>query len=466
MIVDEQDTIVAPATGPGQGLRGVVRISGPEAWRVLTEVLQTPPTASPSGPRLVEDLSATVDLAGRNHALAVNVFVWPDERSYTRSPTVELHTQAAAPLLDALVRACCNHGARLAKPGEFTLRAFLSGRLDLMQAEAVLGVIDAEGDAALEHALGRLAGGLSTPLQRLKEDLTQLLAELEAGLDFVDEEDIRFIETEELSRRVAEARATIVSAVQQATYRSDAEALATVVLAGSPNVGKSRLFNALRKRWAVGSAVDALVCERAGTTRDTLTATLVYNETRLQLIDTAGVDSEHRDAIDSAAQGQTSAAVRSATLVLRCSCDSEAPPPAGPHELLVQTKGDLWPASPAPNFERQPDAPRHLPPAAESPLRTSAATGEGLEGLMSQIVIRLDAIAANESAVGASARCREALSECHRALAAASDLAPTGADELVAEELRRALAAVGDVVGETVTDDLLDRIFGQFCIGK
>jgi len=214
--------------------------------------------------------------------LPCDAYVWRDGQSYTGQPIVEVHTIGSPPLLQIVLRALCATGARLAGPGEFTLRAFLAGRIDLTQAEAVLAVIDAHDPQDLNVALGQLAGGLARPLHRLREALLDLLAHVEAGFDFADEE-LPFIEREELDRQLGAANDEVAAIVRQLALRGEPIDMARAVLVGRPNAGKSSLFNALAGDHA------ALVSEHPGTTRDYLVAELDLDGLKCRLIDTAGL---------------------------------------------------------------------------------------------------------------------------------------------------------------------------------
>ncbi|MEM6331108.1 MAG: GTPase, partial [Planctomycetota bacterium] len=350
VIADERDTIVAAATPRAGGVRGVVRLSGPQTVEVLRPLVGGPlelrrPTRRPGA-------SLEVVLAGAPRRAPCDVYLWPGRRSYTRQPSAELHTIGSPPLLDAIIAAVCGAGARLAEPGEFTLRALLAGRIDLTQAEAVLGVIDAPSGPALESALSQLAGGLSRPLQHIREDLLQLLAELEAGLDFVEEEDVRFIEDAELTRRLDAALAAVRSLLEQTATRGRSEFLPRVTLVGPPNAGKSSLFNALRQHAAADgrqqqapgvTAANALVSPTAGTTRDSLTAEVTAGGVRFLLIDTAGVEPGPAAGVQTGPAGVADAASRrdaaAADLRVRC-VPAGADPPAktDPAELNIRTK--------------------------------------------------------------------------------------------------------------------------------
>ena len=373
--------------------------------------------------------------------------LWPGRRTYTGQPLAEIHTLGSPPLLQLLLAHCLTQGARLAEPGEFTLRAFLSGRIDLTQAEAVLGVIEARSREQLESALGQLAGGLASPVATLRDRLLDILAHLEANLDFVDEPDVDELGRQELAASLSTAAAETAALAERLGSRDRPEGHATVVLVGPPNAGKSRLFNAL-----LGQA-RALVSPRAGTTRDYLSALFDCDGLTVELIDTAG-EEPATTAIDARAQALRAEQSDRADLLLECLPADSPSLPTDPDRprLLVLTKSDL------------PGA----PPAPPGVLATSAATGAGLDRLRLAIA---SAVRARETSgdlpTTTGARCRESLTLASEALAsAASALALGAGDELVSVDLRQAIDELGKVVGAVVTDDILDRIFRRFCIGK
>jgi len=457
------DTIAAIASAAGGAARGIVRVSGPQSIQIVSRCFRA------RDPQIdLAFLGRSIVVAGdvSNINLPCDLLLWPTRHSYTRQPLVEIHTIGSPPLLDRVLRELCNAGARLARPGEFTLRAFLAGRIDLTQAEAVLGVIDARDRRQLDAALAQLAGGLSRPLNQLRNDLLDLLADLEAGLDFV-EDDIRFVTGEEVASRLAAATGLLEQASRQLSERRTGESLPRVVLAGPPNVGKSSLFNAL-----IGAAT-AITSPQPGTTRDYLSAEIDLDGLPIELIDTAGVDCRQRPlpysesaaigSIESAAQSAALEQRSRADLQLRCIDSMNAAAVLSSDRsgelagsVIVLTKCDVNPsvrdASPTDHFRM---------------IATSSVTGLGLERLKVAIRDALCAQQVGDAVPGTAARTGESLRLAHDALVKAHELSAGAAgEELVADELRAALGELGKVVGAIYTDDLLDRIFSRFCIGK
>jgi tRNA modification GTPase len=383
------------------------------------------------------------------------LYLWPTKSSYTRQPSAELHLPGSPPLLEAALEAVCHAGARLARPGEFTLRAFLAGRLDLTQAEAVLGVIDAGSRQELDAALSQLAGGLAKPLAALRGQLLDLLAELEAGLDFV-EEDIEFISRDALQKQLAYAANAIAALMNQMHSRREAGSLPRIVLAGLPNAGKSSLLNALAGEDA------AIVSDIAGTTRDFVTRRTKIGDCECLITDTAGLIADSSpDGVDAAAQIATREQTRQADLVLLCR-DASQPPETvqndaleeslPPERLIVWTKCDL-----APDNDKRP---------AKEPtaIHTSSLTGAGIAELRTKIATALTTQPSDtRTIVGTAERCRDSLT---RALESINRARTIAEEDLIAAELRLALDELGLVAGVIYTDDILDRIFTRFCIGK
>ncbi|MCA9118982.1 MAG: tRNA modification GTPase [Planctomycetaceae bacterium] len=447
------DTIAAIASAPGGGLRGIVRVSGPDSVAMIARQFRSNCGVELQQLAFAERCEGVLSVGGALGELPCAAYTWPSARSYTRQPTVELHTIGAPPVLEAILRSLCERGVRLAQPGEFTMRAFLAGRLDLTQAEAVLGVIDATGQRDLDVALAQLAGGLATPLHQLRERLLNMLAHLEAGLDFV-EEDIEFIKRDELIQGLDSAIEIVGAVQQQMRSRSDADDSPRVVLVGSPNVGKSSLLNAM-----VGDDA-SIVSDVSGTTRDYVTRRFKLANRAITMIDTAGIEPETRlGGIASEAQTATRSKEHDAALVLYC-VDATRPlnvwerreysRTAHLPRLLVVTKVDVgaWE-----HFEGEA-------------IRTSSVTGLGLLELREAIYARVSGD--NCDAVMSTAlRCHDSLRRARSSLEQARIVAyESQGEELVAGELRVGLEELGTVVGAIYTDDILDRIFSRFCIGK
>jgi tRNA modification GTPase len=387
-------------------------------------------------------------LPGLASPLPADIYFWPRPRSYTGQDMVELHAISSPPLVELIVLECLKAGARAAQPGEFTLRAFLAGKRDLPRAEAVLGVIHARSRDELKNALAQLAGGLTAPLAQLREDLLNLLADVEAGLDFSDE-DLSFVDTDELLKRLARALAMVTLVRKQIEQRSLSSRPFRAVLAGPPNAGKSSLFNALLGHGA------ALVSDQPGTTRDFLCARLALGDVVCDLIDTAGLREREgkADEIEQAAQSLGMDQARGADLIIWCqeaSPERERPECPFPQELVLRlaTKADLGEQT------------------LDGVLATSAVTGFGLDSLKSELAERVR----RQSHVGLApslSRCRQHVDACleHLRAAHACVLGQEPA-EFLAMELRIALDELGAMVGAIYSDDLLDRIFSRFCIGK
>ena len=450
--MDLDDTIAALASPPGPAMRGIVRLSGRGVRDVLDGWFSPDDLAGWSAARLPQRHAGRLLFPGWRVPVTVAVHLWPTSRSYTGEPLAELHLPGSPPLLEVMLQAAYAYGARPARPGEFTLRAFLAGRLDLLQAEAVLGVIDAADDRELATALGQLAGGISHRLADLRRDLLELLADLEAGLDFV-EEHLEFVGRDEVRARIGAAAEFIDALLVQVAGRMHAGDQLRVVLAGLPNAGKSTLFNTL-----VGTE-HALVSPVAGTTRDYLTADVTWNGSRWQLIDTAGWDTA-ADPIVAAMQSLRAGQMSQADLVVWCTAadlsldechhDGELQRQLFGSVLRIVTKADCG--------------------SVTDRLAVSARTCSGLTVLNDRIAAELSgATSAARQWIGSTAaRCQESLrtaaESLHRAVAVASNR--TAGDELIAVELRSALDHLGAIVGAVYTDDLLDRIFSKFCIGK
>ena len=456
-------TIAALASPPGSAARGIIRLSGHDVREVLAGWFEPHDRVGWQSSRIAAVHVGVLNLLHARTAIPVEVYLWPNRRSYTGQPIAELHLPGSPPLLEAVLVEAHRRGSRPARPGEFTLRAFLAGRLDLLQAEAVLGVIDAHDHTELQAALSQLAGGLSGRLAELRHDLLELLADLEAGLDFI-EEDIEFVGRCELIGRIAVARRFVEDLLQQSSDRMQSRARAKVVLAGLPNAGKSTLFNRL------ASSTSALVSPREGTTRDFLSAPIDWQGLSFDLIDTAGWELESTG-IAQSAQHQRADQLRDADVLLWCSTATlDATQHDLDEELFAQAEAQSRCAL---RVSTQIDR-IEFPPAAavlaDPALAISAVTGAGLDDLAEQLRSRLAASRGpGRQWLGmTAARCRESLESVVTSLARAEEAAESDAtgDELLAIDIREALDHLGRILGAVYTDDILDRVFSKFCIGK
>ncbi|MFN4261929.1 MAG: tRNA modification GTPase [Gemmataceae bacterium] len=444
MNLDPHDTIVALATPLEPGRRGIIRLSGPQALAVALRLF-TPTVTGPIPPRRCQ--AGSLRLPDVPSPLPADLYFWKSPHSYTGQDVVELHTLSCPPLLELAVAELLRAGARAAQPGEFTLRAFLAGKLDLPRAEAVLGVIEARDRDELRQALTQLAGGVTQPLTGLRDDLLNLLADVEAGLDFVAE-DIHFVSREDLLHRLAKGLAQLTLLRKQLEQRAARRPTFRVVLVGRPNAGKSSLFNALTQG-------QALVSDQPGTTRDYLIGQLSDNETTIELIDTAGWQ-EPVSPLEDQAQHLSRQQGEQADCLLLCLEAGQAPTadeavwlrhPPPPRVVAVTTKCDQQ-------------------PAANHRLSTSAVTGQGLDTLKN-LLFDLARGQPRQPLAPSLSRCQHHVDACldHLRQAHAAVLFDDPA-ELLALELRAALDQLGAMVGAIHTDDLLDRIFSRFCIGK
>lgn len=427
------DTIVALSSSPGAASRAVVRFSGAQALDVAAGICGVPV------PRARGCVRGAVAACGGE--VPVLLLAMPGPRSYTREDVAEIHLPGAAPLAAEVLRRAAAAGAREARPGEFTRRALLNGRIGIGQAEAVMDAIRARSDAELRRAAERMAGRGGRALAGVSDALASLLADVEASIDFV-EHDIPCVGRAEILERISGIMRALEAAPSGAAAPDD---VPRVLLAGPPNAGKTSLFNAL-----TGSR--ALVSPRPGTTRDVLEGEVRAGPVTFRLLDAPG-DGDAPSGPEAAAVLRARGARDRADLVLHVR-DGSRPfslPSLDPaRELVVLSKSDL--AAPA--------------SAARGYLRVSSITGAGLGRLRARAAAAVRRLCgAADSALSsreldASRRAREALERARSA--ADADLG----EEFVAGDLREALNALGEVTGEVATEELLDRIFARFCIGK
>ncbi len=456
------DTIVATSSPAGRSHRAIVRLSGPEAVQIASGVF----TADEPICRLgsYTSTSGFVTIEPDQIRCPATAYVMLAPRSYTREDIVELHTFGAPPLLAALTDALAGGGARLAEPGEFTKRAVLNGRIDLTQAEAVQAVIRARSAAELRVSQSQLAGSLRDAAEKLRSGTRQLLAQIEASVDFV-EQGIETIEpsnaTAEIARLRAEAEA--LAGAEPAAPPKDGVATA---ICGLPNAGKSSLLNAL------AGHDRGIVTHLPGTTRDTGEHLVEVDGTAFRLIDTAGLGPTGHGP-EAQAVERANAAAEAADLALLV-IDGSQPLRAGARELwerLTARTGvgviALINKSDRPCRISVPDKSRL---AQRCPVVSiSALRGDGLDDLRAEMVrmVRSDAVSCSAHPFWLTARHRSALRRAAQALGCAKAALADGLGlEFAAADLRDTLTAVGDIVGATPDDDILATIFSQFCVGK
>ena len=445
------DTITAIASAPGRGAVGVIRVSGPDVPRIAQEILGFLPM-----PRLAR-VSNFRDSSGEPLDRGLALY-FPAPASYTGEHVLELQGHGGALIMDLLLQRLLDMGCRMARPGEFSERAFLNGKIDIAQAEAIADLIDAGTTAAARAAVRSMQGEFSARINALQLQITELRTLVEAAIDFPDEE-LEFLPGSVLGRRMANILSSfesITAAARQGTLLREG---LNVVIAGRPNAGKSSLLNNL-----VGDEI-AIVTDQPGTTRDVLRQHVHLDGLPLNLIDTAGL----RAAVDVVeAEGVRRALneLDRADRVLYILDHAAAAPldwraeiqelPPGVPVTLVFNKIDLSGA--APRADESLDPPQVF---------LSAKTGEGVALLREHLKIRAGYLSGESGALSARRRHLDALRRAQSCVVqAAETLRTTRAFELFAEELRRAQLALGEITGEFTSDDLLGEIFSSFCIGK
>ena len=492
------DTIVAIATPAGRGGIGVIRLSGPEAKAVTAPMLRLKHDLEPGRAlfgELIEPRGADTPVrenvashfspgeavsssATRLDEVVVTWFAAP--HSYTTDDVIEISAHGSPVVLRHIVELCLARGARLAEPGEFTMRAFLNGRLDLTQAEAVRDLIDSQTLYQAKVAAQQLEGALSHRLQPIKKRLVELIATLEAGIDFA-EDDISVLPAEQISHRIAAIRGPLQDLAASFAYGKIVHEGLTLAIVGRPNVGKSSLFNRLVEHER------AIVTATPGTTRDLVTETVSLGGIPVKLVDTAGIRSA-LDEAESIGIQKSREALADADLVLIV-LDASQPISSEDDDLLqqaaqrsaivVQNKSDLKSQSNLKNnsdknslqkschSEERSDEESAVPSHA-SMLPTSALTGEGVPQLREAILHHVTGSASqSESGFLTSARHQSLVTNALHALdAAQTAVANQIPHEMLLLDLYNVLRPLDEITGATTTDDILNLIFSTFCIGK
>jgi len=466
--VNLDDTIVAIATPPGRGGIGVIRLAGPEAKKIALPLLRLKHDLEPGRAvfgELIEPGNARVGTAApgcpaeqssavseRIDEVVVTYFAKP--YSYTTDDIIEISAHGSPVVLRHIVELALARGARLAEPGEFTMRAFLNGRIDLTQAEAVRDLIDSQTLYQAKVAAQQLEGALSHRLQPIKQKLVELIATLEAGVDFA-EDDVSVLPGDQVLKRIETVRTPLEELARSFAYGKIVHEGLTLAIVGRPNVGKSSLFNRLVERER------AIVTATPGTTRDLVTETVALGGIPVKLIDTAGI----RRALDEAEsigirKSLETIADADLVLIVRDSSQPVTPedeellkPVTGHPSILIENKCDLA-------------ASASTPPGT---VRTSALTGEGIPELRNEILRHIGGETGAQAETGFltnvrhQSRVRESITGLETAQAAVGNKVP---HEMLLLDLYNALRPLDEITGATTNNDILNLIFSTFCIGK
>ncbi|MFA5245277.1 MAG: tRNA uridine-5-carboxymethylaminomethyl(34) synthesis GTPase MnmE [Pedobacter sp.] len=474
--LNNSDTIIALATPSGVGAIGVIRLSGPEAISLVNEVF--------SGKDLSVQHSHTIHFGtirdGRQilDEVLVSIFIGP--KSYTRENVVEISTHGSAFIIESIIKLLIRKGARPANPGEFTLRAFLNGQLDLSQAEAVADLIASNSQASHQVAMQQMRGGFSSELQHLRDQLIHFASMIELELDF-GEEDVEFANRDDLKALIYQINRILHKLIVSFEQGNVMKNGVPVVIAGKPNVGKSTLLNALLNEER------AIVSEIAGTTRDTVEDEIVIGGLRFRFIDTAGIrDTE--DIIEAKGVERTHEKIRQAKLIIYLIDPAQDIDEIkeqinyldslGIPFLTVVNKKDLLTAELENKLsvisnERSSDDPDKGQPdsnrvTTDHIIFISAKSKTGIEELKSEILRKVNLHAINtDDVLISNIRHLEALQKTQESLnKVLENIDHPVTSDFLAMDIKQALYYLGEITGQVTTDDLLETIFSKFCIGK
>jgi tRNA modification GTPase len=464
--VNLDDTIVAIATPAGCGGIGIVRLAGPAAVTIAQPMLRLKHELEPGRatlgeliePNTSEESVGAGDSPANQRIDEVVATYFAKPNSYTTDDIIEISAHGSPVVLHHIVELALARGARLAEPGEFTMRAFLNGRIDLTQAEAVRDLIESQTLYQAKVAAQQLGGALSHRLQPIKQKLINLIAVLEAGIDFA-EDDVSVLPNQEILQRISEVTKPLQELVRSFAYGKIVHEGLTLAIVGRPNVGKSSLFNRLVERER------AIVTATPGTTRDLVSETVAIGGIPVRLVDTAGI----RHALDEAESigiNKSMEALADADLVLVV-LDSSQPIAAEDRDLLSRLE-----SRPTILVENKMDISSSQEPVSNSQLRkvkTSATTGQGISELRSEILQHIRSDSSRNTGTGFLTNLRhqnlvkDSLTAINAAVNAVSNKVP---HEMLLLDLYSALRALDEITGSTTTDDILNLIFSSFCIGK
>lgn len=449
------DTIVALATPPGIGAIGVIRVSGPKTFDIVSRVFQGKDLSAQSSHTIhlgtIRDEGAIID------EVLVSLFRGPN--SYTKEDVIEISCHGSGYIIQQLIRVLLRHGCRLAKPGEFTQRAFLHGRFDLAQAEAVADLIASENESMHTAAMNQMRGGFSMEIKKLREDLVHFASMIELELDFA-EEDVEFASRDDLEKLINKLKSLITRLTESFTLGNAIKNGIPTVIAGKPNAGKSTLLNALLNE------EKAIVSDIPGTTRDVIEDVINVDGIAFRFTDTAGIRTTE-DKVEAIGVERTHAKMKAASVIIylidmihdsRHEIDQQLDflKELGVPYLLVGNKIDLAEETVRKALEE------------ESALFISASQKENLESLKDALkkLVSLEDFKTGNTMV-TNLRHYESLIETNKALDQVLEgIANEVTNDFVAMDIRNALFHLGQITGEITTEDLLENIFSKFCIGK
>jgi len=454
--VNLDDTIVAVATPPGHGGIGVVRLSGTEAIAIAKPMLRLKHELQAGRAIFGELIEASEDQGSPDRIDEVVVTYFAKPHSYTTDDVVEIAAHGSPVVMRHIVEMAIARGARLAEPGEFTMRAFLNGRIDLTQAEAVRDLIESQTLYQAQVAAQQLNGALSRRLQPIKQQLVELIATLEAGIDFA-EDDVSVLPAEQILARIGAVRAPLEALANSFTYGKLVHEGLTLAIVGRPNVGKSSLFNCLVERER------AIVTALPGTTRDLVSETVAIAGIPIRLIDTAGIR-QTEDEIEQIGIQKSREALADADLVLMVT-DVSQPNHEEDQKLLafIENRAAIFVENKSDLVAKSTSA------LQEDRVRTSTITGEGIAQLREAIMRNVGGEGGPAINAGflTNSRHQGLVTQSLAALdVAKSAVAAEVPHEMILLDLYNALRPLDEITGATTADDILNLIFSRFCIGK
>lgn len=446
----EQETIVALSTPHGEGAIGIIRLSGPKAWHICAK--HTTASLLDQAPNSVTFSRFKLSETTLDEVVIAN---FKSPKSYTGEDVCEISFHGSPYILNQALEALIASGARLATAGEFTQRAFLNGKMDLSQAEAVADLIASESEAEHRLAMHQMRGGFSKEIAHLRQELINFASLIELELDFA-EEDVEFANRDQLLALIEQIQTYIQKLIASFRYGNAVKQGVPVAIIGQPNAGKSTLLNLLL------NDDKAIVSEIAGTTRDAIEDICTINGIRFRFIDTAGIR-ETTDSIEAMGVRKSMEKMRGAAIVIYLFDARESETEHS--EVLSKLKAEMDASTSVITVANKIDL---VESAAKADIQLSAKTGQGMDILRNSLVHSIQSGSAKTGdVVVTNARHLQALKATDAALTAALLGIQSGlSSDLVSSDIRQALHHLGSITGEISTDELLGNIFGKFCIGK